>query len=224
MPRRQLVLLLGIVALTVAASVLTVVWRNEPLLGLDLQGGVSVRLVAVGPTDEAMLDQTVEIIRDRIDGLGVAEPEISRTETGVMVSLPGVDDQERALTLVGTTAELRFRPVCRMLNFPGGATEASGTAPPGPASCALLNSGEVVPSVGPGGVTPPEDDHPTDFVVLGARTGSPGARYVLGPSLLTGEAIAEANPLFIDYQWQVGLDLRAGRVGIDGSNSTGRAP
>ncbi|SUZ82856.1 uncharacterized protein METZ01_LOCUS35710 [marine metagenome] len=218
MPRRQLVLLLGIVALTVAASVLTVVWRNEPLLGLDLQGGVSVRLVAVGPTDEAMLDQTVEIIRDRIDGLGVAEPEISRTETGVMVSLPGVDDQERALTLVGTTAELRFRPVCRMLNFPGGTTEASGTAPSGPASCALLDSGEVVPSVGPGGVTPPEDDHPTDFVVLGARTGSPGARYVLGPSLLTGEAIAEANPLFIDYQWQVGLDLRAGRVGIDGFN------
>jgi preprotein translocase subunit SecD len=41
---------------------------------------------------------------------------------------------------------------------------------------------------------------------------------VLGPSLLTGEAIAEANPLFIDYQWQVGLDLRAGRVGIDGFN------
>ena len=35
--------------------------------------------------------------------------------------LPGVDDQERALTLVGTTAELRFRPVCRMLN-PAGAT------------------------------------------------------------------------------------------------------
>ena len=110
MPRRQLVFLIGIVVITVAASVMTVVWRNEPLLGLDLQGGVSVRLAAVGPADEEMLDQAVEIIRDRVDGLGVAEPEISRTENGVMVSLPGVDDQERALSLVGTTAELRFRP------------------------------------------------------------------------------------------------------------------
>ena len=126
MPRRQLVFLIGIVALTVAASVMTVVWRNEPLLGLDLQGGVSVRLAAVGPADEEMLDQAVEIIRDRVDGLGVAEPEISRTETGVMVSLPGVDDQERALSLVGTTAELRFRPVCRMLSF-----QAEPPRPPG---------------------------------------------------------------------------------------------
>ena len=59
MPRRQLVFLIGIVALTIAASVMTVVWRNEPLLGLDLQGGVSVRLAAVGPADEEMLDKLV---------------------------------------------------------------------------------------------------------------------------------------------------------------------
>ena len=85
MPRRQLFLLLGIVVIGVFASVMTVVWGNRPLLGLDLQGGVSVRLVATEPASEEMLDQTVEIIRDRIDGLGVAEPEISRTETGVMV-------------------------------------------------------------------------------------------------------------------------------------------
>ena len=57
MPRRQLVFLIGIVAITVAASVMTVVWRNEPLLGLDLQGGVSVRLAAVGTADEEMLDR-----------------------------------------------------------------------------------------------------------------------------------------------------------------------
>ena len=106
--RRQLTFLIGIVSLTIISIVGTVLWKNEPLLGLDLQGGVSVRLIATQPADEIMLDQTVEIIRNRVDGLGVAEPEISRIEGGVMVSLPGVKDQDRALQLVVTTAEIRF--------------------------------------------------------------------------------------------------------------------
>ena len=218
MPRRQLVFLIGIVAITVAASVMTVVWRNEPLLGLDLQGGVSVRLAAVGPADEEMLDRAVEIIRDRVDGLGVAEPEISRTENGVMVSLPGVDDQARALSLVGTTAELRFRPVCRVYSG-GNSRPASGVVPAIPASCEAVATGEVVPAVGPAGVTLPEDDHPGDFVVLSLKGEVGRQRYLLGPSLLTGEAVSEADALFIDYQWQVGLELHEGAVGIDGFNA-----
>ena len=219
MPRRQLVFLIGIVTLTVAVSVMTVVWRNEPLLGLDLQGGVSVRLVAVGPADEEMLDQAVEIIRDRVDGLGVAEPEISRTENGVMVSLPGVDDQERALSLVGTTAELRFRPVCGVYSVRGASRPASGVVSAMPAPCEAVTTGEVVPAVGPAGVTLPEDDRPGDFVVLGLRGDEGGRRYLLGPSLLTGEAVSDADALFIDYQWQVGLELHEGAVGIDGFNA-----
>ncbi len=131
MPRRQLALLTGILSVSILASVMTVVWGNEPLLGLDLQGGVSVRLAATEPATEEMLDQAVSIIRDRVDGLGVAEPEISRTETGVMFSLPGVDDQERALSLVGTTAELRFRPVCGISNTTRPETPASGSWPAG---------------------------------------------------------------------------------------------
>ncbi|GIT00657.1 MAG: hypothetical protein CM1200mP26_23690 [Acidimicrobiales bacterium] len=61
MPRRQLVLLTGILSVSILASVMTVVWGNEPLLGLDLQGGVSVRLAATEPVTEEMLDQTVSI-------------------------------------------------------------------------------------------------------------------------------------------------------------------
>lgn len=110
-----------ILALTIAAAVYTVVSGNQPLLGLDLQGGVSVVLqptAAIDPdtgeeaeiTDEA-LDQTLEIIRSRVDALGVAEPEISRQGETIVVDLPGIDDQQRALSLVGQTAELRFRPV-----------------------------------------------------------------------------------------------------------------
>ena len=58
------------------------------------------------------LDQAViDIIRNRIDALGVAEPEITRQGNTIVVKLPGVKDQDRALELVGQTAELQFRPV-----------------------------------------------------------------------------------------------------------------
>ena len=55
--------------------------------------------------------QTIEIIRSRVDALGVAEPEIARQGNSIVVQLPGVENQQRALDLVGATAELRFRPV-----------------------------------------------------------------------------------------------------------------
>ncbi len=102
---------LAIVA--VAGFVYTLAVGNEPLLGLDLQGGVSVvyQPAEGAEFDEEDLDQTVEIIRNRVDGLGVAEPEISRQGDTIVVDLPGVEQQQRALQLVGETAELRFRPV-----------------------------------------------------------------------------------------------------------------
>ena len=89
------------------------------------------------PTEEASdeaLDQTIEIIRNRVDALGVAEPEIARQGDSIVVQLPGVDKQQRALDLVGATAELRFRPV--LLQIPGRlealetTTTTAGTARP----------------------------------------------------------------------------------------------
>ncbi|MED5230173.1 MAG: protein translocase subunit SecD [Actinomycetota bacterium] len=94
---------------------------NSVLLGLDLKGGAEVVLEPVEDTelsgdalDEA-LDKSVEIIRNRVDGLGVAEPDITRQGNRIVVQLPGVEDQRRALEVVGQTAELRFRPVCAIL-------------------------------------------------------------------------------------------------------------
>jgi preprotein translocase subunit SecD len=123
--RRQVIQLVGVTVLAVAGMLYTFIAGNAPLLGLDLQGGVSVRLVATEEADEELLDQAVEVIRNRVDGLGVAEPEISRTSNGVLVSLPGVDDSERALALVGQTAEMRFRPVCAVLPLEDPATSTT---------------------------------------------------------------------------------------------------
>lgn len=115
MRRNGLLSLIFIVVLTVGGLVWTFAADNEPLLGLDLQGGVSVVLEPTEDTDDEALSQAISIIRQRVDGIGVAEPEITRQGDAIVVQLPGIDDRERALELVGQTAELRFRPVLQAL-------------------------------------------------------------------------------------------------------------
>ena len=107
---------LSVVAAAVLGIIYTVVAGNQPLLGLDLQGGVSVVLEPTTTSGDDVTDEslnlTVELLRGRIDEIGVAEPEISRQGTNIVVALPGVvDDQEQALERLQQTAELRFRPV-----------------------------------------------------------------------------------------------------------------
>ncbi|MBD0292780.1 MAG: protein translocase subunit SecD [Jiangellaceae bacterium] len=89
--------------------------RWTPQLGLDLRGGTSITLSAKtpdgsDPTPESMR-QAVDIIRQRVDGSGVAESEVNtQGQTNVVVQVPGVGEDE-LVRLVGQTAELRFRPV-----------------------------------------------------------------------------------------------------------------
>lgn len=97
------------------AGVLGAGWG--PKLGLDLEGGFSVSLQPINDATDEALDQAIEVIRSRVDALGVAEPEITRQGSTIEVSLPGVTDRERARELVGQTAELRFRPV--LTSIPG---------------------------------------------------------------------------------------------------------
>jgi protein-export membrane protein SecD/preprotein translocase SecF subunit len=122
MRRKQLTPLLFIVLAAIGALVAVVASSTTPQLGLDLQGGVSVVLQPTEEVDGDRLDQTIEIIRNRVDALGVAEPEIARQGDAVVVQLPGVENQQRALELVGDTAELRFRPVLNVL--PGSIEDA----------------------------------------------------------------------------------------------------
>ena len=84
-----------------------------PKLGLGLQGGISVILTADEETDTEVLQKAVEIMRTRIEAFGdVQEPEISISgDTAVLVQLPGVTDQNKAIEALGTTGLLTFRPV-----------------------------------------------------------------------------------------------------------------
>jgi len=93
------------------AAMLAVGWA--PKLGLDLQGGFAVTLVAPEGTEASTLNTAAEIMRRRIENLGgVQEPEIAVVgDRAIVVQLPGVTDRDRALQAVGTTGELSFRPV-----------------------------------------------------------------------------------------------------------------
>src|SRR4051794_21263776 len=108
MLKRQRSLLIGFLVVTFLAVGGSIAAGHSPQLGLDLKGGVSVVLKPTNTTTSETLDQAIEIIRNRIDSLGVAEPEISRQGSNILVQIPGVKDRDRAIALVGSTAELRF--------------------------------------------------------------------------------------------------------------------
>ncbi|GIU89540.1 MAG: hypothetical protein KatS3mg010_0639 [Acidimicrobiia bacterium] len=137
--RRNVVQLVLTVSVIVGTFVWTLLGDDRPVLGLDLQGGVSIVLFPVEGSDTSSLDTAADIIRNRVDALGIAEPEVNRQGDTIVVDLPGVKDRARAEELVGQTAELRFRLVQSQLPWeipddatttvPGGATTTTGGAP-----------------------------------------------------------------------------------------------
>jgi preprotein translocase subunit SecD len=82
-------------------------------LGLDLQGGTHIVLQAEPtpqtPVSNEAMDGVLRIIRNRVDQLGVAEPVITRQgRDRILVELPGIQNPQRAIDLIGKTALLEF--------------------------------------------------------------------------------------------------------------------
>src|SRR5829696_7860272 len=110
--RRNLLILASMVALLAAA--VAVIATQKTRLGLDLRGGVEL-VYEARPTPKVpkvtpqAVDDAISTIRRRTDALGVAEPEIQRSGSNqVTVALPDVDNAQRAIEQVGTTAQLQF--------------------------------------------------------------------------------------------------------------------
>jgi preprotein translocase subunit SecD len=220
MRRRLVTTLVAVVVVAVGSLAATLAAGWSPALGLDLQGGFSVVLAPEegADVDSDVLDQSIAIIRDRVDALGVAEPEITRQGDTILVELPGIADQERARSVVGQTAELRFRPVLELVP-PEGATTTSTTtststtvAEEGAES--TTTSSTTTTTTAPAGevpTTPRSEDDPEVEVVLPGDPddeGSiPGIRYRLGPAALRGEAVSEARAEFFSTEWVVALDF-----------------
>lgn len=122
--RTRLWILIGLIILLVVGAAIVdwpsgpaVLGRDKLRLGLDLQGGSHLVYTAdlskiEDKSKSEAVSSVIEVIRRRIDALGVSEPIIQETkvsgESAVIVELPGVTDIEQAKSLVGKTAQLEF--------------------------------------------------------------------------------------------------------------------
>ena len=98
-----------ILIVVIAAAILFPVYADHAVLGLDLQGGVMVRLEAPEGTTQEEMEAAKSVIENRINALGVAEPEVRLEGSNrISVELPGVEDAEEAVRVIGTTAKLQF--------------------------------------------------------------------------------------------------------------------
>jgi SecD/SecF fusion protein len=186
------------VLLVVGAAGWMVVTRPARL-GLDLRGGTQIVLEAKDSpnrrVDGDTLARTLEVLRRRVDQLGVAEPTLQRSgDRRVIVELPGVYDPKEAVEVIGRTAQLTFHPVLGLAEPEAGTGEPATTTPP---------SGE-------------------DDLVLADED---GGRLRLGPVAVGGEAVgdarAELDPQF-QARWHVAIEFQ-GDGGRRWAELTGQA-
>ncbi|WP_438361589.1 SecDF P1 head subdomain-containing protein, partial [Nocardioides massiliensis] len=178
---RAIWLRLVLVVLVLGGSV-ALTLTQEPRLGLDLEGGVSITLETKDSPDGTVADaeateRTLAVLRNRVDALGVAEPTLARSgENRIIVELPGYDDPEEARQVVGKTAQLTMHRVV-------------GVAQSG-------EDGE-----------PPESSDEANQVVLDED----GLPIEIGPTVISGNEVSGANEANDPSQgtgWFVNIDFQ----------------
>ena len=205
-PGRAL-LILGLIFISLGATV-AITGATEVRLGLDLRGGTSVTLqprasTAGNDVTPEAINQAVEIIRQRVNSLGVAESEVTAQGSGgnrqIVISVPG-ENGTRVVELVGQTAELRFRQVLASgFGIPSGIDTAT-VATPVPGVSDVINSQfatldcTVAASLQGTGTDDPS-------AVITACSKDLTTKYVLAPAEVLGRQISEASS---------GLDTQAG--------------
>jgi preprotein translocase subunit SecD len=239
MTRRLWTSLIGVVLIVVITVGFNIATDNTPILGLDLQGGVSVIL---SPTEPASADELTVIrdqIRSELERQGIAEPDVRVQGDTIVVDLPGVRDQQQALDAVDVSGVVELRPVlnpgsCQPIDAApvgpvvGSSTDSSGSVPTGdepqgirrPQTTPTSTPAETVPAD-----TVPADTVPADTLppaVAPTQTVDPTAEVLptrdggaecVGPVQGTGEVFerGSAEPTLDPSQgWGVSVDLRGG--------------
>jgi SecD/SecF fusion protein len=152
-------------------------------LGLDLRGGTQIVLEAKDSPERQVdgdtVARTLEVLRHRVDQLGVAEPSLQRSgERRVLVELPGVYDSKEAVEVIGRTAQLTFHPVLGLAE-PAAGEPATTVPPAGGGELVLADEGGGRLRLGPSALT--------------------------GDAV--GDARAELDPQF-QTRWQVAIELK----------------
>jgi SecD/SecF fusion protein len=199
-----------LVVLLLVGAAVAVIGTRPPRLGLDLRGGTQIVLEAQDTPDQQVdadtVGRTLEVLRRRVDQLGVTEPALQRSgDRRIIVELPGVQDPEQAVAVIGRTAQLTFHQVLGVTDPDGtaqGATGQPGQATPTPSPSQERGDGDVI--------LPDEG----------------GTRLRLGPAALRGEAVRDARATFEAQEfasvWVVQVSFR-GDAGNRWAELTGDA-
>ena len=177
-------------------------------LGLDLRGGTSVTLqprasTAGNEVTSEAIDQAVEIIRQRVNSLGVAESEVTAQGSGtnrqIVISVPG-ENGRRVVDLVGQTAELRFRQVLASgLGVPASVDSSTAATPVAGVSEAVNQSFANLDCTTAASLQGTGTDDPAAAITACSKDG--GTKYILAPAEVLGRQISEAS---------AGIDTQAG--------------
>jgi preprotein translocase subunit SecD len=183
-----------------------------PKLALDLEGGTQMilapRVEGSSEINEEQLNQAVAIIRQRVDGSGVAEAEIS-TQSGrnVVVSLPGTPSKETR-DLIQASADMNFRPVIAAADPAAIPAESrtpddqlnKPTAEPTNASDTnwitpeVQKEFEALDCVNPAAEKRERSDPAKPLVTCELATDkTPAIKYILGPVEVKGQDIADSS-------------------------------
>jgi preprotein translocase subunit SecD len=189
-PGRALGLVLVVLAALYGGMALS--GRYSPALGLDLRGGTTVTLTPSSPgqkIDKDDLNQSVDIIRQRVDGLGVSSAEVSTEGNNIVIAVPGKGRAD-VLDLVGKTALLDFRPVTDTAvattatpsASPSAAASGSAAATPSASTTASPSASPVAsPAASTATIAPSTSGSPKSLGEPGStsKTGTQDAAYSL---------------------------------------------
>jgi preprotein translocase subunit SecD len=154
-PARYLLVFLGIMVVLYALVFGTGNHKPTPKLGIDLKGGTTVTLTAHtlggGSPPQSALTQAQQIIKQRVNGLGVSGAQVQQQGQNLVITVPG--NQGREAKSLGATAQLFVRPVAQAVpagvqapSKPGHAGEHSPkkpATPPPSGGSAGGNSGQT---------------------------------------------------------------------------------
>jgi preprotein translocase subunit SecD len=228
--KRSLVVSLSVVvalAIVLLAATLGAGW--SPKLGLDLAGGSQIVYQPAHKISTGDMATTLNVIRNRVDGAGVSGANVNSQGGNVVVQLPGLKNPKSVINLINQTAQLQFRPaLCASAPY---TKPKKGTKVPAlPSACSAATYSLQSPtltvdtSTGTSNVanipfdptlaeqptTPARvDDLHKKSPVLVPLVGGGGERYLLGPSELSGTAVAAggASASFQSPAWVVNATL-----------------
>jgi preprotein translocase subunit SecD len=202
--------------LVIMYSIMILTGTTTPRLGLDLRGGTSVILTpksteAGKKPDSGAINQAVDIIRQRVNGLGVAESEVQRAGNQIEISVPGKGRND-VVDLVGQTAELRFRQVYQqdtatpttLPSATGSAaatpaatpatTPATSAKPSAPASAGPSGTATLAPSAAPSAAATHGDAVASGLLAQAAATTAPSAPVAALTPTAAPSAAVTASP------------------------------